>query len=303
MRDRRPLVFPIIFIFMIWMFIQYHRINLQEIGDCQDPLNDHCLMGRGIDNIAFITSYYQPQSNYTQENIYRQAELDVCLASATGHPLIQTVHILGTEKDLAALPSFAKAYFDYHTSPRSLPKVVPVKIEGRPMMADFLRYACDNLKDHRVMFANADIYFDMTLEYFIRISDSNFDRRFFAISRWQLMFNEYLSPNMFIGHGSYDTFLFRPRVLCGGDQEGEDLDLKERFKELLENLNYPLGVLGAENRLLYEIHRLYPNLWIRNPARTVKTLHMHNSTHRGEGWIHLVNENGKSYHVRDDDAF
>ncbi|KAF9347418.1 putative ATP-dependent RNA helicase ddx49 [Mortierella sp. AD094] len=302
MRDKRPLLIPVLGAFLIWMLMQYHRINLQEIGDCQDPLNDYCIMERNIKNLAFITSYYQSRMNNTHEDALRQAELDVCLACAAGHPLIQTVHVLGAQEDLKFLPSFANAYSNFHSDPASgsPAKLVRSVIQGRPMMADFIQYACDHLRDHRVMFANADIYFDLSLEYFLRISDAAFDRHFYAISRWEMTAEYGASPNKYIGHGSYDTFLFRPRVLCG-DREGKDSELIERFEELKENLDYPLGVIGAENRLLYEIHRLYPELWIQNPARTVRTLHMHNSAHRD--YYDQANKDGKSFYVPDEDVF
>ncbi|KAI1299683.1 hypothetical protein EDD11_006445, partial [Mortierella claussenii] len=124
------------------------------------------------------------------------------------------------------------------------------------------------------MFANADIFFDSSLEYFTKKSDKVFDATFYAISRWWLT-EKGMTPHPYPSYGSYDTFAFKPRVLC---------EEKAKLQELVVNLNYTLGVLGSENRLLYEVKRLYPKLRMENPVWTVKTVHIHQALYRSSDW-------------------
>ncbi|KAF9179917.1 putative ATP-dependent RNA helicase ddx49 [Haplosporangium sp. Z 11] len=237
--------------------------------------------------IAFITSYFKPR------DAQRAAEIDVCLASLIANPFLKQIHILVEAED-QPLPSFAAHH----------PKTTEVLITSRPRMGDFIQYSCDHLMDHRVIFANSDIFYDSTLEYFMTISDKIFDSTFYAISRWWFdegdnnIFGGELSPNRRIGmtpypypqYGSYDTFAFKPRVIC------ED---KAKLKDLVANLNYTLGSLGAENRLLYEIKRHSPKLRLENPFKTVKTVHMHQSSFRSAAWGERVNLDGKSIEIED----
>lgn len=238
--------------------------------------------------IAFITSYFKPG------DAQRSAEIDVCLASLIANPFIKQVHVLVKANDLP-LPSFAAHH----------PKTKEALIAFRPLMGDFIQYSCDHLVDYRVIFANSDIFYDSTLEYFTTISDKVFDATFYAISRWWLDEggddNVYggeldpkrrkgMTPHPYPRWGSYDTFAFRPRSIC------ED---KAKLKDMVESLNYTLGVLGGENRLLYEIKRQYPKMRLENPFKTVKTVHIHQSTFRSVAFAERVNHNGKSVVIKD----
>ncbi|KAG0268187.1 putative ATP-dependent RNA helicase ddx49 [Linnemannia exigua] len=233
--------------------------------------------------IAFVTSYFRP------EDAQRSGEINVCLASLVSNFFIKKVHVLVEAKDLP-LPSFASHH----------PKTKEVLIASRPLMGDFIQYSCDHLMDHRVIFANADIFYDSTLEYFATISDEDFDATFFAVSRWWFddggddgilgttldpKRRKGLTPYPYPQWGSYDTFAFRPRVIC------ED---KAKLKDMVESLNYTLGVLGAENRLLYEVKRQYPEMRFENPYKNVVAIHIHQSTFRSAAWAGRVDLDGKS---------
>ncbi|KAI9231677.1 MAG: hypothetical protein BYD32DRAFT_430249 [Podila humilis] len=235
--------------------------------------------------IAFVTSYFKPG------DAQRSAEIDVCLASLIANPFIKQVHVLVEAKD-KPLPSFAAHH----------PMTKEALITSRPLMGDFIQYSCDHLMDHRVIFANSDIFYDSTLEYFTTLSDEVFNSTFYAISRWWLdkgdndIFGGELDPNRRKGmtphpypmYGSYDTFAFKPRMIC------ED---KAKLKDMVASLNYTLGVLGGENRLLYEIKRQYPEMQLENPYKIVKTVHIHQSPLRSTGWAVPVNRNGKSIQI------
>ncbi|KAF9975575.1 putative ATP-dependent RNA helicase ddx49 [Mortierella antarctica] len=237
--------------------------------------------------IAFITSYFKP------DNAERSSEIDICLASLVANPFVSQVHVLVEAKD-QPLPSFAVKH----------PKTKEALVHSRPVMGDFIQYSCDHLMDHRVLFANSDIFYDSTLEYFMKISDQIFDSTFYAISRWwyddggHTMFGDDLSPDRPKGmtphpyprYGSYDTFAFQPRAICKD---------KSKLEIIVASLNYTLGVLGAENRLLYEIKRQYPEMRLENPFKAVKSIHMHSVLSRSAGWENRVNLDGKTVEILD----
>ncbi|KAF9945285.1 putative ATP-dependent RNA helicase ddx49, partial [Mortierella alpina] len=268
----------------IFLFLYTSR-RFRILNGASGPTADRVF--RADVKIAFITSYFKP------ENAERSAEIDVCLASLVANPFLRQVHVLVEAKD-RPLPSFAVKH----------PKTKEALVDSRPVMSDFIQYSCDNLMDHRVLFANSDIFFDSTLEYFMTIPDQVFDSTFYAISRWwyddggHTMFGDDLSPDRPKGmtpypyprYGSYDTFAFNPRTIC---QDKSKLEL------IVANLNYTLGVLGSENRLLYEIKRQFPELRLENPFKTVKSMHMHNVPFRSGGWENRVNLDGKTAEVLD----
>ncbi|KAG0018896.1 hypothetical protein BGZ82_000308 [Podila clonocystis] len=136
---------------------------------CRTGDGDSYLAFRPNVKITFITSYFKPG------DAQRSAEIDVCLASLIANPFLKQVHVLVEAKD-QPLPSFAAHH----------PKTKEALITSRPFMGDFIQYSCDHLMDHRVIFANSDIFYDSTLEYFTTISDKVFDSTFYGISRWWL---------------------------------------------------------------------------------------------------------------------
>ncbi|KAG0353500.1 hypothetical protein BC939DRAFT_434363 [Gamsiella multidivaricata] len=265
MTSRQLSVF-LLLVISVGLIIKASRGNSENC----DPADHRCFTYRPDAKIAFITSYFKPSDDQ------RKAEIDVCLASLMANPVLEQVHVLVQSEDLP-LPSFA-----VHN-----PKTHVSNVTKRPLMGDFIQYSCDHLLDHRVIFANSDIFFDSSLEYFTKKSDKVFDSTFYAISRWWLA-KEGMTPHPYPAYGSYDTFAFKPRVLCTE---------KAKLQELVANLNYTLGILGAENRLLYEVKRLYPELKLENPVWTIRTVHIHQSQYRSGDWHNRVDEDGKSHRI------
>ncbi|KAG0309473.1 hypothetical protein BGZ98_001985 [Dissophora globulifera] len=258
-----------------------NTIRLSE-GRCSPSEND-CYIYRPEVKLAFITSYFKPKTPA------RAAEIDICLASLMGNLLLDQIHVLVEAKD-QPLPAFASID----------PRTKEVVIAARPLMGDFIQYACDHLRDHRVIFANSDIFYDSSLEHFTKLSDAVFDSHFYAISRWRLStggrsiegFEDDSAKGFtyepYPRYGSYDTFAFAPRAICAD---------KAKLKDMVESLNYTLGVLGSENRLLYEVKRQYPALKMENVHRLVKSIHLHKDPSRPLEWNNRVSADGRSYEI------
>ncbi|KAF9371823.1 hypothetical protein BGX21_004982 [Mortierella sp. AD011] len=283
-RKRNSAVLLTIAFFGSLVFVQHYRnLAFSSIWDIQhndntfeskpepkacDKSDDYCFTYRSEAKLAFLTSYFQA------DNVERKGELDICLASLFGCQVLDQIHVLIEKNDIPALPSIAA----------ESPKLRISIIKKRPLMGDFIQYACDHLQGYRVLYANSDISYDLTLEYFKKMSDKVFDNTFYAISRWWLTDNG-MTPSPYPEWGSYDTFVFSPKTLC------QD---KTKLKEIVSNLNYTLGISGAENRLLYEVKRQYPELQMINPVYTVKTVHHHNSPYRAKNYDDYVHKGGKS---------
>ncbi|KAF9994007.1 putative ATP-dependent RNA helicase ddx49, partial [Entomortierella chlamydospora] len=251
---RYILIFAILS-FCVFSFTLIH----QSWGSCTAN-DDHCHIYRPHVKLAFVTSYYHSDQKT------RASELDVSLASLVANPIVNQVHVLIEPKD-EPLPSFA-AYN---------PKVIQHQFPHRPLVGDFLLFICDHqeLHDHRIFFANSDIFFDTSLDYFTKISDKVFDSTFYAITRLEFDPSVGLTYAPLDSYGSSDTWVFKPRAIC------ED---KIRLQMIVSNLNYTLGHLGGENRMLYEIRRQYPKLnWV-NPCKSVRTIHIHDSKIRTDSW-------------------
>ncbi|KAF9278394.1 putative ATP-dependent RNA helicase ddx49 [Linnemannia elongata] len=279
--------YAVIAAFFFFLYLIIHLININNTiklsqGRCS-PSEDNCFIYRPEVKLAFITSYFKPNTPA------RAAEIDICLASLMGNPLLDQIHVLVEAKD-QPLPAFASID----------PRTKEFVIAARPLMGDFIQYACDHLRDHRVIFANSDIFYDLSLEYFAKLSDSVFDSHFYAMSRWRLStggrsiegFEDDLAKGItyepYPVYGSYDTFAFAPRAICAD---------KAKLKDLVENLNFTLGVLGSENRLLYEVRRLYPELQMENVCGQVKTFHIHKDPSRPLEWMNRANTDGRSYEI------
>ncbi|KAF9209256.1 hypothetical protein BGZ49_005533 [Haplosporangium sp. Z 27] len=238
--------------------------HMMPVITCQAS-DDECHIYREDIKLAAITSYFNSQDPE------RQSELDIALASLIGSPVIDEVHTMVEDRDLP-LPSFATNSPKHHQS----------RITERPQMGEFIRYACKHLKGYRVLFTNADITVDLSLEYFKKISDNKFKKKFYATSRyWLSKEGKGLTFEPYVVVGSYDTFVFHADVICEDPAVSDDL---------ANNLDYHLGRLGQENRLLWEVSQRFPHLELLNPVISVKTYHLHSSEERPASWVDRVDD-------------
>ncbi|CAF1029236.1 unnamed protein product [Didymodactylos carnosus] len=82
--------------------------------------------------------------------------------------------------------------------------------------------------------------------------------------------------------GSYDTYILHPPIII------------ENFEQILNETDIDIGgVLGGENRILYEMNRIL-NLTAYNPCIIIKAYHLHTSNVRTYNANIRINHNGKS---------
>lgn len=101
--------------------------------------------------------------------------------------------------------------------------------------------------------ANADIYFDDTIQYCERLDFNTF----YALSRWDII-------------GSNDV-----RHFCRADSQ-DVWAWKGKCKNIVSN--YFLGMPGCDNRLAHEAKKSGYN--VLNPSKTIKCYHVHASNLR-----------------------
>jgi hypothetical protein len=115
---------------------------------------------------------------YNEKNVSRCTEYIVCLERNLQHGMIDNIHVLyddsGDDKD-----GFLLTYL----------KTRPVTIRyihGRPSYNDCFEYANKQFPDGRVILANADIFFDETLN---TIKTYDLNNKFLALTRYDVMTN------------------------------------------------------------------------------------------------------------------
>ncbi|CAF1622701.1 unnamed protein product, partial [Didymodactylos carnosus] len=121
-----------------------------------------------------------------------------------------------------------------------------------------------------VVLCNGDIYFDHTLRLLRNIT--HMEQKVIALSVIETSIDGNPTDKRCFGvhkhWGSYDTYIIHPPIIS------------ENFERILNVTDIDIGgVLGGENRLLYEMNRIL-NLTAYNPCRIIKAYHLHASNVR-----------------------
>ncbi len=143
-------------------------------------------------------------------------------------------------------------------------RVLQIVTGKRLTYYDFFKTVCDIAPDNCiVILANADIYFDNTLN---DINKLNMSDKMMALLRWDVQQYRDDPPK-----------LFGPRP----DSQDSWIFLSDSIKSRTwdpSNFNYQLGMPGCDNRLLADIIRM--KFLIANPALTIKSYHIHTTNIR-----------------------
>ena len=158
---------------------------------------------------------------------------------------------------------------------------------GRTYISDALHFAHDHLDGLRdiAILTNADIFFDGTLRFIIedpRLSMQQPKPVLYALSRLEA-FRYNRQFDMCVKHyaGSHDSFVFLPGTV--------DALVRPR-------VHFPIGYLGYENRLLFELAK--QGFILENPCQSVRSFHIHKSNVRHREGMARINTHGQSKVVK-----
>lgn len=182
--------------------------------------------------IGLFINYFQSQ------NRARQDELHKCLWANIENKFIDKIYLI--TEDAFTINN----------------KKVEVIKADRPTYNDFFYY-CNLFKCQYSVIANADIYFDQTIE---RITEILTNDRALALTRYD------------IDRAERSTFYKR--------EDSQDAWI---FKGFIKNMdgNFYLGRAGCDNRIAWEMHNAGYRLF--NPSLTIKAYHLHNTGARNYG--------------------
>jgi len=184
--------------------------------------------------INLFTTYYN------EKNPERAEELRTCLVKNKSCNSISNIHVLSEVKEDKFL---LKHNFKIRI------------IYNRPTFNDFINEINLISSDEDInIIANADIYFDQSLDALIGLS---LQGRCFALTRWDVRHGGRVK--LIELANSQDVWIFQGNIT---GIAGE----------------IPIGVPGCDNRLAYEIRKA--GYCLSNPSISIKSYHLHNSNYR-----------------------
>lgn len=183
-------------------------------------------------------------SYYKASTPERQAEIDYCLKANCENPLIDKIYvasgfILPVESD-KIVEKFS------HDN-------------NKPTYAQFINVVNYYSEESDInIIANSDIIFDDT----IALTSEMKSDECWALSRWEMKEDNTKHPVQIQIYGdSQDCWIFRGKI------------------KPLDKSDFPLGMMGCDNRIAYEIKKA--GYKISNPSKSIHTWHFHNSNVRG----------------------
>lgn len=169
----------------------------------------------------------------------RQGELETCLLKNIKNKLIDHIYILVEKKEWAYIYDLKTTFF----------------IHKRPDFNDFFSIINKinfGTKNEINIIANADIFFDASLQFLINYAQNNI---VLALTRYNFI-NEF-NFNLHKTRDSQDSWIF--------------------FGKINQKLNMPylLGTPGCDNKLAFLLDQI--GYKVINPSLTIKTYHLHSS--------------------------
>ncbi len=178
---------------------------------------------------------------YHENNHARIAEYLQCLQKNIENRLIKRIIILIEEETVLPLEH---------------PKIKIINLSKRSTFQDFFLIINENTSQEEInIIANTDIYFDDTLALAIKIAQMEV----YALNRWDVLDENRV--RLFAKYSTGDTWIFRGKVE-------------------VPVIDYYLGQLGCDNKLLYDLKKA--GYRILNPSLSIRSYHVHGSNVRGE---------------------
>jgi hypothetical protein len=190
---------------------------------------------------------------FKHSNNMRLRELRECLVHNCENSFIDRIIML-TEKDYSS--EWAKI--------KGREKIEQVVIGKRLTYYDFLNYVKKSVSDNCfTILANADIYFDKTLEYLWKIK---MDNKMMALLRWDVQPNRDDEPVLFGPRSdSQDCWILHSDSIKKRDWDSSIF-------------SYDLGHPGCDNKFICDMMR--SKFLVSNPALSIKSYHIHTSNVR-----------------------
>lgn len=189
----------------------------------------------------------------------RNTELKECLKRNCDNPHIHQVHLLNeriyTNKELGFIESNQK--------------IKQIVIGKRLTFKDIFKYARTNNIQGYLVFTNADIFFNETIEN-LQYSALSIKKQMFALLRYEYRGESDLNTCKIFGprFDSQDTWIFHSSMF-----------LKNYIKEIHENaMNVEFGKPGCDNKFAYLMNVL--GYEIINDCGFLKTFHYHTDVQR-----------------------
>jgi hypothetical protein len=181
-----------------------------------------------------FTTYYQPKS---QE---RKGEYDFCIEK--NKSAFDRVYLFVEEQDVEAASKFG---------------VEVVVTTKRPTFKDFFDYfiGAEEFEDSINIVANTDIFFLNMQQIDNNLHRLQKGKSCFALTRYDYHHNR--PSHLFETPDSQDTWVFNGH---------------ERL-ELVQNINFSMGVAGCDNRLAHELKAA--GFDVLNPSKSIYTFHLH----------------------------
>ncbi len=192
-------------------------------------------------------------SLYNESEQERIDEYIVCLEKNLAHPLIETIEVFyDTAKDD---PVADKNQILQYLKSKN---VIIHYITKRPTYQDCFDRANSTYTGKKIIIANADIYFNETLDL---LETYDFTNKFLALTRWNLLPDNtleiYMWPNNKPAIGSQDAWFFTAPL------------------RTFEDAVISIGVPHCDGRLAYEAKKV--GLQVLNPCLTIQCCHVHAS--------------------------
>jgi len=208
--------------------------------------------------IFFISSIYAHKFEsfvlittlYNETNVARRAEYITCLDNNLKNPCIDTIHILyDTARDEGSLELLN------YLKEKNL---VLEYIVGRPTYQYCFDLANKMYPDRAIILANADIYFNHTLDL---LRDYDLHNKFLAITRWDLLSDG--SVALYDNIGSQDAWIFNTPL------------------KTFDRANFEIGTVHCDP--LIAGYAWLSGLEVINPCFSVRCCHCHLSDLRQRG--------------------
>jgi hypothetical protein len=188
----------------------------------------------------------------------RMRELLYCLRQNIENKEICTIQLFIEDPEDKFKPD------EYHRSLLGHPKVLLVKAYHRVTYAEYLGYGnrlLNRASGTPVILANADIYFDQTIE---KLTCGYLQGKFICLSRYW---------THLVGGRPTGEVNFASDAICSQDAWawGDQVPIPP-------GLNFTLGQPGCDNRIAAEMKNV--GLEVLNPSKTIKAYHLHDSNLR-----------------------